>query len=150
MTIFSTTQGEIIHLLDLFGTGIFAITGSLAAGNKRMDVFGVLVLGLVTAIGGGTLRDLLLGQCPVFWIKNITILEQKLLSSEKHIKFILQDDRFKFKKVSALLWHRAAEYTEDYVGKKADFIFTFGKESKGFGAKFYLQIVDFKINYILK
>lgn len=74
MTIFSTTQGEIIHLLDLFGTGIFAITGSLAAGNKRMDVFGVLVLGLVTAIGGGTLRDLLLGQCPVFWIKNPSYL----------------------------------------------------------------------------
>jgi len=70
MTIFSTTQVEIIHLLDLFGTGVFAITGSLAAGKKRMDVFGVLVLGLATAIGGGTLRDLLLGRCPVFWIIN--------------------------------------------------------------------------------
>jgi uncharacterized membrane protein YeiH len=42
----------------------------LAAGRKRLDTFGVFVLGLVTAVGGGTLRDLLLGQCPVFWIKN--------------------------------------------------------------------------------
>lgn len=74
MEIFSTTQGQVVHLMDLFGTSVFAITGSLAAGKKRMDIFGVLVLGLVTAVGGGTLRDLLLGQCPVFWIKNSSYL----------------------------------------------------------------------------
>ena len=52
----------------MVGTGAFAITGALAAGRKRMDVFGVVVLGCVTALGGGTLRDLILGIRPVFWI----------------------------------------------------------------------------------
>jgi len=59
---------EIIYGLDLFGVAVFAVSGSLAAGRKHMDVFGVVVLGLVTALGGGTLRDTLLDVSPVFWI----------------------------------------------------------------------------------
>ena len=59
---------QIIHGLDLFGVAVFAVSGSLAAGRKRMDIFGVIVLGLVTALGGGTLRDALLDAGPVFWI----------------------------------------------------------------------------------
>ena len=59
---------QIIYVLDLFGVGVFAVSGSLAAGRKRLDVFGVIVLGLVTALGGGTLRDTLLDSGPVFWI----------------------------------------------------------------------------------
>ena len=58
------------NLLDLVGTAVFAITGALAAGRKRMDIFGVVVLGCVTALGGGTLRDLILGDLPVFWISS--------------------------------------------------------------------------------
>ena len=58
----------LIHVLDLVGTAVFAITGALAAGRKRMDAFGVVVLGCVTALGGGTLRDVILGSHPVFWI----------------------------------------------------------------------------------
>ena len=50
-----------MHLLDLVGTAVFAITGALSAGRKRMDIFGVVVLGCVTALGGGTLRDMILG-----------------------------------------------------------------------------------------
>lgn len=61
---------RIIQALDFFGVGVFAVSGALAAGRKRMDVFGVVVLGLVTALGGGTLRDALLDSGPVFWIKN--------------------------------------------------------------------------------
>ncbi len=57
-----------IHILDLVGTAVFAITGALAAGRKQMDIFGVVVLGCVTALGGGTLRDVILGNRPVFWI----------------------------------------------------------------------------------
>ncbi len=57
------------HLLDLFGTAVFAVSGALAAGRKHLDLFGVLVLAVVTAIGGGTLRDLTLGLTPVFWIQ---------------------------------------------------------------------------------
>lgn len=53
---------------DLVGVAFFAIAGALAAGRKHMDIFGVVVVGCVTAIGGGTLRDLLLGVDPVFWI----------------------------------------------------------------------------------
>ena len=63
-----TTQ--IVYFLDLFGVAVFAVSGSLAAGRKHMDVFGVMVLGLVTALGGGTLRDTLLDSGPVFWIKD--------------------------------------------------------------------------------
>ena len=64
----------VIHWLDLLGTAVFAVTGALAAGRKRMDVFGVVVLGCVTALGGGTLRDLILGSRPVFWIADTTYL----------------------------------------------------------------------------
>ena len=64
-----------MYILDLFGTAIFAITGALAAGRKRMDVFGVVVLGCVTALGGGTLRDVILGNYPVFWISDTAYLK---------------------------------------------------------------------------
>jgi len=56
-----------LHYLDLLGTVVFAITGLLAASRKELDLFGAIVIAMVTAIGGGTLRDLLLDQ-PVFWI----------------------------------------------------------------------------------
>ncbi|SEF92417.1 trimeric intracellular cation channel family protein [Oceanospirillum linum] len=57
-----------IFYLDIFGTIVFAITGVLAASEKRLDLFGVVVVGMVTAIGGGTIRDLVLGRTPVFWV----------------------------------------------------------------------------------
>ncbi len=61
---------SIIHALDLIGTAVFAITGALVAGRKRMDTFGVVILGCVTAVGGGTLRDVVLGHRPVFWVSS--------------------------------------------------------------------------------
>ncbi|MCK4564013.1 MAG: trimeric intracellular cation channel family protein [Verrucomicrobia bacterium] len=61
---------SVIHILDLIGTAVFAITGALVAGRKRMDTFGVVILGCVTAVGGGTLRDVVLGCSPVFWISS--------------------------------------------------------------------------------
>lgn len=54
--------------LDWLGVIAFAVTGALAASRKEMDVIGFIALGTVTGIGGGTLRDLLLG-LPVFWIR---------------------------------------------------------------------------------
>lgn len=63
-----------MYILDLVGTAIFAITGAFAAGRKRMDIFGVVVLGYVTALGGGTLRDVILGNHPVFWISDTNYL----------------------------------------------------------------------------
>ncbi|HBC3578779.1 TPA: TRIC cation channel family protein, partial [Vibrio parahaemolyticus] len=59
---------------DLFGTAIFAVSGVLLAGRLKMDPFGVIVLGSVTAIGGGTIRDMALGATPVFWITDTTYL----------------------------------------------------------------------------
>ena len=53
---------------DLLGVAVFAASGALAAGRKHLDWFGVVVLALVTAVGGGTLRDVLLDRHPVFWI----------------------------------------------------------------------------------
>jgi len=83
---------------------------------------------------------------PVFLLKNVLVKEQKILSSGKHIKLILHDEKFKYKKMSAILWHKAADYQEDFVEKKIDILFTFGKESMGFGQKFYLSIVDMKFS----
>jgi len=54
-------------ILDFFGVAVFAATGALVASRKEMDLVGFALLGAVTGIGGGTLRDLLLG-APVFWI----------------------------------------------------------------------------------
>ncbi|AVW99981.1 MULTISPECIES: TRIC cation channel family protein [Vibrio] len=64
----------LLYLIDLFGTAIFAVSGVLLAGRLKMDPFGVVVLGSVTAIGGGTIRDMALGATPVFWIKDTTYL----------------------------------------------------------------------------
>ena len=59
----------VIELLDYFGVVVFAVSGALAAARARMDLVGFALLGIVTGIGGGSLRDILLGQLPVFWIE---------------------------------------------------------------------------------
>jgi uncharacterized membrane protein YeiH len=59
----------ILYLLDMFGVAVFAVSGALAAGRKHLDLLGVLVIALVTALGGGTLRDVLLDRAPIFWIQ---------------------------------------------------------------------------------
>jgi uncharacterized membrane protein YeiH len=56
------------HFLEHFAVSVAAITGVLAARGKHVDLFAVIVLALVTAFGGGTIRDLLLGVRPLFWI----------------------------------------------------------------------------------
>lgn len=58
----------ILYALDLAGVAVFAVSGALAAGRKELDLLGVVVLAALTAIGGGTLRDLLLSRHPVFWV----------------------------------------------------------------------------------
>jgi uncharacterized membrane protein YeiH len=62
-----------LHLMDLVGVFAFAVSGALTAGRRGMDVFGVLVVAAVTAIGGGTVRDVLLDR-PVFWLTDTTYL----------------------------------------------------------------------------
>jgi uncharacterized membrane protein YeiH len=55
-------------VIDILGTVAFAISGVLVAMEKKLDLFGVLIIAFVTAIGGGTLRDLLIGNTPVNWM----------------------------------------------------------------------------------
>ena len=62
------------YLIELLGVGVFAVSGVLAAGRKNLDMFGAAVIAVVTAIGGGTLRDLLLNRHPIFWIADSTYL----------------------------------------------------------------------------
>ena len=64
----------LVRVLDLVGIGVFAVSGARAAGRKRLDLLGVFVLAAVTAIGGGTIRDLLLDRHPMFWLTDATYL----------------------------------------------------------------------------
>lgn len=64
----------LLYLLELFGVAVFAVSGALAAARKNMDLFGIIVIAAVTAIGGGTLRDVLLDRHPIFWFQNTTYL----------------------------------------------------------------------------
>jgi len=65
---------ELHQLIDLAGVAVFAVSGALAALRARMDLLGVTVVAAVTAIGGGTTRDVLLDRHPVFWIDDPTYL----------------------------------------------------------------------------
>src|SRR6185503_19318586 len=58
----------LFYVADLIGVAVFAVSGALAAGRKGLDLLGVVVIATVTAVGGGTVRDLLLDRHPVFWI----------------------------------------------------------------------------------
>lgn len=68
------TLGVVQTVLEYLGTVAFAISGAFAAGRKHMDLVGVVVLGSAVAVGGGTMRDLLLGETPVFWVIEPTFL----------------------------------------------------------------------------
>lgn len=59
---------KMFQLLDIIGTLFFAISGVLTGLNKKLDAFGVFVIAFVTALGGGTLRDILIGKTPVGWM----------------------------------------------------------------------------------
>ncbi|MHC0440886.1 MULTISPECIES: trimeric intracellular cation channel family protein [unclassified Flavobacterium] len=59
------------HLLDIIGTMAFAMSGALTAMHKKLDPFGVFIIAFVTAVGGGTLRDVLIGRTPVGWMRDM-------------------------------------------------------------------------------
>jgi len=89
-------MNELILFLDMVGIFVFAVSGALAGVRKSMDMFGVAVLALMPAIGGGTIRDLTLGQ-PVFWIDNtipIWVALAAALASFFFARFI--ESRLKF------------------------------------------------------
>ncbi len=76
--------------IDILGTIAFAISGVLVAMEKRLDLFGVFIIAFVTAIGGGTLRDVLIGNTPVVWMRDYTYLMVVLCTVILAILFVNQ------------------------------------------------------------
>jgi uncharacterized membrane protein YeiH len=90
--------------LEWFGIAIFAVTGALVASRKRMDIFGFILLGSATGIGGGSLRDLMLGQLPVFWVKDqVALVICIAVSAATFFLAHIPESRYR-----ALLWLDAA------------------------------------------
>lgn len=69
-----------LYLLDLFGVFVFALSGAMAADRRRMDLFGFVVIALLPALGGGTLRDIII-DAPVFWLGDPTYLLVSLVAA---------------------------------------------------------------------
>ena len=61
---------QLLYVFSIIGTVVFAVSGALFAAEKRMDILGFILVGTVTGVGGGTLRDLLLGISPVSWVQS--------------------------------------------------------------------------------
>jgi uncharacterized membrane protein YeiH len=59
-----------LNIIDILGTFAFAVSGAFSAMERKLDPFGTLIISFVTAIGGGTIRDVLLGELPVNWLHN--------------------------------------------------------------------------------
>ena len=80
-------QLNFINIIEILGTFAFAVSGAFSAMERKLDLFGALIISFVTAIGGGTLRDMLLGNTPVAWLENKTIITVILLSALAAIFF---------------------------------------------------------------
>jgi uncharacterized membrane protein YeiH len=78
----------VLSLLNMIGVGVFAASGALAAGRKQFDLLGVIVVALVTAVGGGTLRDLLLNRHPIFWVQDTTSLVVILVAATLTLAYV--------------------------------------------------------------
>ena len=90
-------------LLDWLGIVAFATTGALAASRKQMDIVGFILLGTATGIGGGTIRDTLLGALPVFWVTEPAYLVAcVLISSAAFLLAHIPQSRYRL-----LLWFDA-------------------------------------------
>ncbi len=85
-----------IYYLGLIGIAAFAITGVIAAGKKGMDIFSIVLLGVVTALGGGTLRDVIIDSGPAFWTQDLLYLWVSV-SASLITFFLIQHVRHVFK-----------------------------------------------------
>ncbi|MES2447971.1 MAG: trimeric intracellular cation channel family protein [Bacteroidota bacterium] len=83
------------YAIEILGTISFAISGTFAAMQNRLDPFGVLIIAFVTSIGGGTVRDLLLGDTPVAWMRNVNYCLLILVTSMLTMFFKTQIKKFK-------------------------------------------------------
>lgn len=76
-----TDNFMLIHLLFILGICVEAITGAMAAGRKNMDFFGVIVIACITALGGGTVRDVLFASYPITWVEHPEYLAYTSISA---------------------------------------------------------------------
>ena len=83
------------YAIEILGTVSFAISGTFAAMQKRLDPFGVLIIAFVTSIGGGTVRDLLLGDTPVAWMRDVNYCLLILVTSMLTMFFKTHIKKFK-------------------------------------------------------
>jgi uncharacterized membrane protein YeiH len=83
----SLVNTNYLTIIDLLGTFSFAAAGSFAAMEKKLDPFGVLIIAFATAIGGGTIRDVLIGELPVAWLSNTTGIVIILLATAAALFF---------------------------------------------------------------
>lgn len=114
----------LIDTLSYLGVFVFALSGSLAAARARMDIFGCAVLGLMPAVGGGTIRDVVLN-VPVFWIEQSVILlvvgsaavlvyfGSRFVESRQRL--ILWADAFGLALFSVLGTSKALDLTDDFA-----------------------------------
>lgn len=65
---------NLIYTIDILGTFAFAISGALVASDKKFDIFGILIIAFVTAVGGGMLRDILINAHPINWIGDLNYI----------------------------------------------------------------------------
>ena len=63
-------RSEVFTLIDIIGTAAFSISGVFAAMEKKLDIFGIFIIAFITAIGGGTIRDVIIGDFPVSWMRS--------------------------------------------------------------------------------
>lgn len=83
------------QFLDIIGTMAFAMSGALTAMNKKMDPFGVFIIAFVTAVGGGTLRDIMIGRTPVGWMLDLTYVYVIIIGFVLAIIFRKKFDMFR-------------------------------------------------------
>ena len=88
-----------LYAFDLIGVAVFAVSGALAAGRKGLDLLGVVVLAIVTAIGGGTIRDVLLDRHPIFWLADPAYLLVSVVAAISTVLYV----RYRSAPASALL-----------------------------------------------
>jgi len=63
-------KSEVFTLIDILGTAAFSVSGVFAAMEKKLDIFGIFIIAFITAIGGGTIRDVIIGDFPVAWMRS--------------------------------------------------------------------------------
>ncbi|MGO4817912.1 trimeric intracellular cation channel family protein [Flavobacterium sp. W22_SRS_FP1] len=83
------------HLLDIIGTIAFAMSGALTAMSKKMDGFGIFIIAFVTAVGGGTLRDVMIGTTPVGWMLDLEYVYAICIASFLAVLFRKKFDKLR-------------------------------------------------------